>query len=136
MASAPSQHAGSSSPVTTRPDGRRNGAGPSNRERRERPNRERPGVLRRTFWAGRVAVAVISRPLLWAEALRVAFRFAKKGWWRSWPPIPSPPADYLAFRIQTNSGGSGSVGGAEPSPEPADVVAFLKWTGSHRHLLG
>lgn len=84
-----------------------------------------------------VASALLARPSLWLEAVRVLRRFARRGWWRSWPPIPTPPSDYLAFRIQTQTGGSSDGGPSNSAPPTAsDVVAFLKWTGSNRQVLG
>lgn len=81
--------------------------------------------------------ALIVRPYLWAEGMRTLLRFARPHWWKHWPPIPRPPHDYLAFRIQTQSGNPDeSLSGTGRMPEPADVVAFLKWTRSHRHVLG
>lgn len=72
-------------------------------------------------WFGRAAVEVLRRPALWGVALAQLVRLAPRGWWRRWPPLPSPDPSYLRFRLQTQYG--------DPSrePEPADVVAYLKW---------
>lgn len=89
-----------------------------------------------------VVSAVLARPALWLEAVRVLRRFARRGWWRSWPPIPTPPSDYLAFRIQTHNGGPSCGAPSDGKrlvaapPTASDVVAFLKWTGSNRQVLG
>lgn len=84
-----------------------------------------------------VVSALLARPSLWLEAVRVLRRFARRGWWRSWPPIPTPPSDYLAFRIQTHTGGPSDAKRLVGAPPTAsDVVAFLKWTGSNRQVLG
>lgn len=40
-----------------------------------------------------------------------------------------PSAEYLAFRLHTNSG-------SDDPPSGLDVVRFLKWTGSQRRVLG
>ena len=116
------------------------------RHERGRPRGARGGLGKRgpanggVGWFVGVAAAVLKRPSLWVEAGRVVFRFARRGWWRSWPPLPVPPREYLAFRIQTNSGGVADSGDAtvspQAAPQPGDVVAFLKWTGSNRHVLG
>jgi hypothetical protein len=81
--------------------------------------------------------AVVLRPNLWVEGSRTVLRFARPQWWRQWPPIPRPPDDYLAFRIQTQSGNPDeSLSHSGQMPEAADLVAFLKWTRSHRQVLG
>ncbi|MBV9040020.1 MAG: hypothetical protein JOZ68_03395 [Acidimicrobiia bacterium] len=72
-------------------------------------------------WWGRVFVAVLARPALWATALGQILRLARPAWWRRWPPVPAPDAEYLRFRLQTQYG--------DPSrqPEPADVLTYLRW---------
>ncbi len=40
-----------------------------------------------------------------------------------------PTREYLDFRLHTNAG-------ADDPPSAADVVRFLKWTGSQRRVLG
>ena len=71
-----------------------------------------------------VAVAVGQRPRLWSTALRQTKRMARPGWWRSWPPIPVPPTEYLAFRSITQ------YGDANAAPSPHDVVVWLDWVKS------
>ncbi len=75
--------------------------------------------------------AVFLRPYLWGEAVRSMWKFSRAGWWKTWPPLPLPPADYLAFRVQTHNGGTGHDGGFAPD----DLVAFLKWGRGNRHVL-
>ena len=82
--------------------------------------------------ASPAVVAVLKHPELWGEGLRLVKRTAAPGWWKVWPPIPAPPADYLRFRIQTNSGGDGS----SPVVRPHDLVDFLHWCRSNRQVLG
>ncbi len=60
--------------------------------------------------------ALARRPDLWPSALRLLPR----GWWRHWPPLPLPPADYIRFRTETMYGSGGRL-------EPADVVRYLEW---------
>ena len=64
---------------------------------------------------------MLGHPTLWATALVQLFVLARPGWWRRWPPLPAPDADYLRFRLQT------AYGDPEREPEPHDVVAYLKW---------
>jgi hypothetical protein len=51
----------------------------------------------------------------------VIFRLVPSGWWRRWPPVPLPPAEYLKFRTQTMYG---DIGGPLTV---ADLVAYLEW---------
>jgi hypothetical protein len=71
---------------------------------------------------GAAARALAVRPHLWPVALVVAARLALPGWWRRWPPVPWPDADYWRFRMETAYGGEG-----ETPPAPGDVVEFLEW---------
>ncbi len=75
-----------------------------------------------------VGMAVARRPRLWPTALRQAKRMARPGWWRSWPPLPTPPAGYVAFRSVTQYG--------DPAASPAahDVVVWLDWVKSANWL--
>jgi hypothetical protein len=70
----------------------------------------------------RLALAVARRPDLWGVAARLARRTAARGWWRSWPPRPTPPAEYVAFRLHTALGGDP---GAKLTP--LEVVDYLEW---------
>ncbi|MBW3614434.1 MAG: hypothetical protein KY439_03880 [Actinobacteria bacterium] len=82
----------------------------------------------RWAWLGRAAPAVARHPELWATAVVQCLRLAQPGWWRRWPPLPAPDSDYLRFRLQTQ------YGDADRDPEPADVVAYLKWCRSYRRV--
>jgi hypothetical protein len=70
----------------------------------------------------RLVLALVVRPRLWLTAARELVRFAPRGWWRRWPPLPRPDPDYAAFRVHTALG-------SDPSAhlETAEVVAFLDW---------
>ncbi len=94
----------------------------------------RPARSGASLWttAGPAIAAVVKRPALWGEGLRLVKRTAAPGWWKAWPPVPAPPADYLRFRLQTNSGGYGT----NPVVRPHDLVDFLQWCRSNRHVLG
>lgn len=78
---------------------------------------------------GRVAIAVLRHPDLWAEGLRAARRMAGSGWWRHWPPVPRPPDAYLRFRVQT------ATGDADAPADPRDVVTYLAWCRDNRRHL-
>ncbi len=66
--------------------------------------------------------AVLLRPELWWVAVRCLFRFAPRGWWHGWPPVPRPARDYWRFRVETAYGGDGSQG-----PTADDLIEFLRW---------
>lgn len=79
-------------------------------------DRRRPAVS----WATVMAVAV--RPVLWRPALRALRSLAPRGWWRRRPFLPIPDPGYMAFRMQTQYGGDGTI-----PPAPDDVVEYLRW---------
>lgn len=72
----------------------------------------------------RTVVAVAARPTLWPTAIRQAGRMSRPHWWRQAPFLPVPDADYLRFRLETQYGTGGT-------PDPADVVVFLRWCREH-----
>ena len=74
------------------------------------------------------ARAVAVRPSLWVTALRQLLRLARPGWWRHWPPVPAPDADYAHFRLVTQYGGDGGA------PTADDVVQYLKWCRDESRL--
>jgi len=83
----------------------------------------RPPLSARASPAPRGAVgALVRRPHLWSVAVVTAVRLAPRGWWRRWPPVPWPDAEYWRFRMQTAYGGDGDA-----PPQPEDVVAYLEW---------
>jgi hypothetical protein len=85
--------------------------------------------VRGAAWLARAATAVVVRPSLWGVAVAQLFRLARPGWWRRRPFIPLPDRDYLAFRLQT------AYGDPAHEPEPADVVAYLRWCRGVRRVL-
>lgn len=72
--------------------------------------------------AARNLRALAPRPDLWPIALVALLRMAPCGWWRRWPPLPSPDPDYWRFRMTTVYGGAG-----HRAPTPADLVEYLEW---------
>jgi hypothetical protein len=72
-----------------------------------------------SFW-WRAALLVIARPQLWVTAGRQMFRLARPQWWRRPPYLPTPDADYLRFRFETQYGSGGR-------PEPRDLIRYLEW---------
>jgi hypothetical protein len=65
----------------------------------------------------RAAMGVVARPHLWP----VVVRLVPTGWWRRWPPLPLPPADYAKFRTETMYGDSGGP------LDLTDLIAYLEW---------
>lgn len=65
----------------------------------------------------RAALAVLTRPDLWATGLRSALRFRPRRGGRLGP--------YVAFRLETQYGGARVD--KRRAPDPADVVAYLEW---------
>lgn len=72
-------------------------------------------------WMWPAARAVAGRPSLWPTAVAQAWRLARPGWWRRWPPLPVPDPAWLRFRLQT------AYGDPDHGPDPGDVVAWLRW---------
>lgn len=70
--------------------------------------------------------AVARRPGLWPTAVRVMARTARWGWWRRPPFLPLPSAEYVRFRMVTNSG--------DPAARPTgdDLVHYLTWCRNWR----
>jgi len=79
------------------------------------------GIDRR--WLISAARVVLRRPGLWPVALVQLRRLAAPGWWRHRPFLPLPDSAYLRFRLETMYGGD-----VPHRPEPADLVAFLRWS--------
>jgi hypothetical protein len=74
--------------------------------------------------SGAVVWAVVRRPSLWGTAVVQMFRLAPTGWWRHWPFLPRPSAEYLDFRYVTQYGGDH---GAQAPAETQDVLDYLRW---------
>jgi hypothetical protein len=80
-----------------------------------------------TQWWAQAVWAILVRPALWGVAVDQVLRLARPGWWRRAPFLPVPPADYLRFRLETQYG-------SDRDPEPADVVTYLEWCRTFRHV--
>jgi len=79
-------------------------------------------ALRSAAGWGLVAVAVATRPRLWASAVAAGASLAPGGWWRRPPYLPLPDRRWLRFRLVTAYGGTG-----DSRPEVDDVVTWLEW---------
>lgn len=80
-------------------------------------------------WTAAVAVAVAVRPWLWSTAAVQLVVLARPGWWRRWPPLPTPDPAYLRFRLLTQ------YGSADRRADPADVIEYLRWRRSYGRVL-
>jgi hypothetical protein len=69
-----------------------------------------------------VILAVLVHPRLWRAAVIQARVLAPNGWWRQWPPVPLPSAQYRSFRVLTAYGGDGDA-----VPNAHEVVTYLEW---------
>jgi hypothetical protein len=68
------------------------------------------------------------RPRLWTTALAQWVALTGPRWWARWPPLPQPPRDYMAFRLQAMYGSSGAT------MDGAELVAYLEWCRRMRAL--
>lgn len=78
-------------------------------------------------WWVQAALAIVRRPSLWAVAITQGLRLAAPGWWRRPPFLPLPDPAYLRFRLETQYG-------SDHEPEPGDVVTYLHWCRTFRHV--
>jgi hypothetical protein len=63
----------------------------------------------------------LRRPTLLFLMVRVGWRFRRRDWYRRWPFLPLPPADYLAWRLHTAFGDGARV------PSAQEVEVYLRW---------
>ena len=77
-----------------------------------------------------IVAAVARKPSMWPEALRMlrVMRPVRPAAGQNRQAL-LPSAEYLAFRLHTNTG-------SDDPPSGHDVVRYLKWTGSQRRVLG
>lgn len=83
-----------------------------------------PPEPRRVTWNGLV-FALIGRallnPAIARDLLRVAWRFRRREWYRRFPFLPVPPAEYVRWRMYTAYGSEDAV------PPAEDVVRYARW---------
>jgi len=53
--------------------------------------------------------------------LRVAWRFRARGWYRRFPFLPLPAADYVRWRMYT------AFGDEEAVPSADEVIRYARW---------
>lgn len=64
----------------------------------------------------------LRQPRLVPLLLGAAWRFRAQDWYRRVPFLPLPPAEYVAWRLQTAYGDEGAA------PEPVELARYLRWT--------
>jgi len=74
----------------------------------------------------RLAGLALRRPRLAAGLLGTAWRFRARGWYRRPPFLPLPPADYVAWRLDTAFGSPDAVPGAR------ELERYLRWAAAMR----
>lgn len=82
-------------------------------------------------WAGltlRLVARALVHPRLALDLLRVVWAFRARGWYRRWPYLPTPPRDYIRWRMYTAYGDENAV------PPLEDVVRFAQWRRRVMHL--
>lgn len=71
--------------------------------------------------AGVVLRAVLRRPGLAAEAVRLAAAVVPRGWWRRPPHLPLPDSEYRRWRLTT------AYGRGDQAPTVREMEEFLTW---------
>jgi hypothetical protein len=73
-----------------------------------------------------MAGLALRRPALVPALLGAAWRFRSRGWHRRPPFLPLPPAEYVAWRLET------AFGSADAVPEPGMLERYLRWVARFR----
>jgi hypothetical protein len=68
--------------------------------------------------------ALLNPPLAIA-LLRVAWRFRAIDWYRRFPFLPLPPAEYVEWRLYT------AYGDGHVVPPVDDVIAYARWASRY-----
>jgi hypothetical protein len=82
--------------------------------------------LRYASTLARMVALVLRRPVLLPALLGAAWRFRRRGWYRTSPFLPLPPSDYLAWRLHT------AYGNEDALPPARDLGRYLRWSGRMR----
>jgi hypothetical protein len=71
----------------------------------------------------RLCTAVLRRPPLAVDLLRVAWRFRARGWYARFPFLPLPSRPYMRWRMVTAYGDPAIV------PPAEDIIRYARWVG-------
>jgi len=71
---------------------------------------------------GRLIGRTLLHPRLYWPALRAAWRFRARDWFRRPPFLPLPPREYLDWRMET------AYRSADALPTPEEFGRYLRWT--------
>ena len=74
-----------------------------------------PRLLIVLAWRG------VRNPRTGSALARVGWRFRSLGWYRRFPFLPLPPADYVRWRVYT------AYGDADAIPPADDIVRYARW---------
>lgn len=74
----------------------------------------------------RIAGLALRQPGLAAGLLGAAWRFRARDWYRRRPFLPLPPAEYVAWRLDTAYGSTDAVPGAR------ELERYLRWAAAMR----
>jgi hypothetical protein len=68
-----------------------------------------------------LTLRAIVNPRVALDLLTVAWVFRRRRWWRAFPFLPLPPAEYIRWRMYTAYGDERAV------PPLRDVLRFARW---------
>lgn len=74
----------------------------------------------------RLFIRSLRRPSIAVNLLRVSWRFRSRKWYREFPFLPLPNADYLKWRLHTAYGDEGAV------PSADDIERYARWAVSSK----
>lgn len=71
---------------------------------------------------GALVRALLRHPLAIPDAIRAAWAFRSRFWYRRFPFLPLPPRSYLRWRLDT------AYGDPDARPPADELVRYLRWT--------
>lgn len=71
---------------------------------------------------GRLIGRALLHPRLYGPALRAAWHFRARDWYRRPPFLPLPPREYVDWRMET------AYRSADALPTAAELGRYLRWT--------
>jgi hypothetical protein len=74
-----------------------------------------PRLMLTLAWRG------VRNPITGRALAAVGWRFRSRGWYRRFPFLPLPPAEYVRWRMYTAYGDEDAV------PPADDVVRYARW---------